>query len=419
MRRLLVLTVALFVSLAFLSLMATSVTVDEERMRTEADYILSCQCTDKDSPAYGAINDVLGDPTWVVPSEVSMAGLGLLVAFENKYRRGAELAVEYLIRVQQKDGSWCGQYNGDKVVNYNKSPRQTAQVMYFLYKLGYSADRYEVMKDGTQYLMECQKVANKGGLDDGLLGGGKDANGFFQGWRWTHDNSWAYWGFKAAEFWADKKGEKSFSPLCAHYAERIIEGINKYLYNPNTGVWHIAVDGSGNPIKNPHLPCCAAPYESWIQYSPQMLDLPVEGVNSSRVGEWIHSAFQQQDGACAEWYCDGDDLVLRKYPGLSFQAYLCWRDIPGCSSYAESTISWVEQSELWILPHERKKIVDWSEIIPNYGATPEQWQAFVDTSALAIFSLSGGYDFAITPDLIMGVKEDKKGGCFISCFFRD
>ena len=50
-----------------------------------------------------------------------------------------------------------------------------------LHRLGYDHNRYAAMKHGAEYLFACQDVANKGGADDGLLGGGKDANG-----QWRH-----------------------------------------------------------------------------------------------------------------------------------------------------------------------------------------------------------------------------------------
>ncbi|RLI52792.1 MAG: hypothetical protein DRP09_17200, partial [Candidatus Thorarchaeota archaeon] len=46
----------------------------------EANYILSCQYNNPESSAYGAINNVKGEPTWVVPGENAMAILGLLEA---------------------------------------------------------------------------------------------------------------------------------------------------------------------------------------------------------------------------------------------------------------------------------------------------------------------------------------------------
>ena len=51
----------------------------EEKIRMEADYILACQYTGP-GPAYGAINNIYGAPTWVVPSENGMAILGLDLA---------------------------------------------------------------------------------------------------------------------------------------------------------------------------------------------------------------------------------------------------------------------------------------------------------------------------------------------------
>jgi hypothetical protein len=49
--------------------------------RMEADYILACQYMAQ-GDAYGAINNVYGKPTWVVPGENATAILGLIMASE-------------------------------------------------------------------------------------------------------------------------------------------------------------------------------------------------------------------------------------------------------------------------------------------------------------------------------------------------
>lgn len=75
------------------------------------------------------------------------------------------------------------------------------------------------------------------------------------------------------------------------------------------GIWHIAVDENCTPIPNAHLSNCAdknKSFPSWIQYSPQMLDLPVNGVNSQLVGDWIIQQFHS-DNAC--FGCSGYDFI--------------------------------------------------------------------------------------------------------------
>jgi hypothetical protein len=367
-------------------------------IRLEADYIMASQYINTADSAHGAINNVYGRPTWVVPSENAMAILGLVVASEvlsdAAYLNRAQLAANYLTRVQNLDGAWYDQYSYTHPVELSKSPRQTAEVMTALHKLGYDHNRYSAMKKGAQYLLDCQNVANKSGKDDGLLGGGKNAQGQYQNWRWTHDNAYAYWALKAAESWAIREGENSLASTYNFSAQRIIEGINIYLYEPNTGVWHIAIDANGNPqwISHPeNLP-------SWIQYAPQLLDLPTHGVNSPIVGEWIHNSFQQSDGSCTGYDWENGERSTRKYPGLSFQAALCWFDV-GQYMYANAAVKWAKAKGLWQTNPDANGItggwIDWVEVEPVAGKKAGEWQRFIDTSFYAIASFNGGYNFRI------------------------
>ncbi len=290
----------------------------EDKIKIEADYIPACQYT-VPGEAYGALNNIYGAPTWVVPSENTMAILGLDLAAQlladPLYRDRAEAAADYLVRVQQPDGAWCDQYDHATCIDPAKSPRHTAEVMMALHRLGYPHDnesRYLAMQRGAEYLMACQDAAYKGGVDDGLLGGGKNEDGQWNRWRWTHDNGYAYWALKATQDWAASKGDLAFVNRTAVSAGRILEGIDQHLADPASPVWYIAVDENDVPLKNPHLPCLpttAPAYPSWIQYSPQMLDVPVSGVNLPAVGEWIYQTFTPADGSgpgslgytCAPW----------------------------------------------------------------------------------------------------------------------
>jgi hypothetical protein len=377
----------------------------EEKIRLEADYILACQYIDPVNPAHGAINDITGYPTWVVPRENGMAILGLIVAQQvlgdNLYLTRAELAADYLVRIQdQADGAWCNHYNYTQVVDSAKSPTQTAEVILALAKLGYRHDRYDAVKKGAEYLISCQDIANIGGQDHGLLGGGKDALGQYYGWRWASDNSYAYWALKACEFWANIEDDSLFAGVCAEAAEKIITGINTYLFNPATGVWYIAIDGDGVSQGNPDLP---APYNNlpgWINYAPQMLDLPVNGVNLPSVGDWIKDSFQQADGSCIGYLWQDSQLKIKKYPGLSFQASLCWYDTDQIP-YADAAMNWAENSGLWqIIPDPNNVIggwIDWVEVQPNPGLVEDWWFRFIDTSFYSIAHWNGGYDFRTYP----------------------
>ena len=73
-------------------------------VQKEAEYILSCQYMVAGAPAYGAINDVMGDPTWIVPRENGMAILGLIRASQllndPRYLTRAQLCADYLVKIQ-------------------------------------------------------------------------------------------------------------------------------------------------------------------------------------------------------------------------------------------------------------------------------------------------------------------------------
>ncbi|UCB56525.1 MAG: right-handed parallel beta-helix repeat-containing protein [Candidatus Omnitrophota bacterium] len=371
---------------------------DSELVKTEADYILKCQFMEQADSAYGCINNVYGSPTWIVPRENAMAILGLIMASDiledTSYLERAQLAADYLISIQQEDdGAWCDQYSYSEVVDWAKSPTQTAEVMIAFYKLGYREDRYDSMKKGAGYLISCQELENKGGNDDGLLGGGKDASGIYRFWRWASDNAYAYQALKAAQKWAMIKGDTDFSEVCDYAAKRIIEGIDEYLYiddpeSSDFGVWHGKIDENGIP-KDPGL-------HEWINYAPQMLDLPCRGVNSEEVGEWIHNTLQKEDGAVV--WNDGAE-ENRKSPGFSFQASLCWLDI-GQESYLNSALTWAKESGLWQTVPDGNGItgswIDWTED----GVNADWWLRFIDTSFYSIAAYNGGYDFNVNQELL-------------------
>jgi hypothetical protein len=396
----------------------------EEKIQLEANYILECQYEISNDPAYGAINNILGLPTWVVPREMAMAILGLKIAAdvlnENLYRETAQLAADYLVKVQDDDGAWFNQYHyadpGDIDLSnefaLSKSPTQTAEVMIAFYQLGYQASRYNSMKKGAQYLMGCQNT------QDGLICGGKKSDGNYHGWRWTHDNAYTYWALKAAEAWAIMNCDLSFVSECSDRSQKLLKGINEFLYE---GIWHIAVDENCTPIPNAHLSTCAdqnQSFPSWIQYSPQMLDLPVNGVNSQLVGDWIIQQFHSDNACfgCSGYDCVDKSLTNRQYPGFAFQAALCWFDT-GHTIYAESAIHWAETSGLWQREeYDTGKIggfIDWMET--SSSSIAPQWQRFIDTSFYAIACWNGGYDFKIVlPTINCSEKSDDSSNCFIN-----
>ncbi len=363
---------------------------DPAVINLEADYILSTQFLESGNPASGALNNVYGAPTWVVPRENALAILALIQSSKLNGNAGdlqrAQQAADYLVRVQDVDGGWFDQYSYADPYLLSKSPTQTAEVMMAFDKLGYGAARYASMKKGAEFLMLLQDPANKGGIDDGLISGGKKDDGTFQTWRWTSDNSFAYLALKAAEHWAARKGDTAFAKKAGKAANRVLSGINNYLYvsnpsDPDFGVWRRVIDENGTPVD--------PTYHEWINYAPQMLDLPAKGVGKKIVGEWIHNTFQKADGSVVwddRWFAD------RKSPGFSFQASLVWLDL-GQKQYADAAVNWAKNSGLWQTTPDANGIsggwIDWTQ----GSETAPWWQRFIDTSFYFISVLNGGYDF--------------------------
>ncbi len=366
-----------------------------EKIKLEADYILSCQYLNPGDPAHGAINDVYAPdvpPDYVVPRENGMAILGLLKAYEvlgdSLYLQRANLSMDYLVSAQEDDGSWRDEYDYRTPPGLlSKSPTQPAEVMIAMFMLGYRDARYDSMKAAAQYLLECQIHGYQG-----LIVGGKDAEGNFYDWNWITDNSYAYWAFLVARSWAMVKGENVFAQQCEQAAIAVLNGINLYFYNNPD--WWTVVDQTGYGFYhdfgvNGRI--------SWMNVAPQFLDLPATGVGSVLVGEWIHSNLQQQNGGCI-W---GGAFPEQEYPGISFQSSFCWFDLEQ-NNYADAAVNWTETSSLWQLVPDEHGIsggwVDWININnPNQRAG--SWERYIDTSFYSIASWLGGYDFRILDNL--------------------
>ncbi|MBU1042877.1 MAG: immunoglobulin domain-containing protein [Candidatus Omnitrophica bacterium] len=391
----------------------------------EAKHIRGCQYLDGDNPVgYGAINDVPGDPTWVVPREMGLAILGLAKAGDkvqdNLSLLSARMAAYYLVRMQDTaandfevmspgirlyDGGWFNQYGyetagdiGNTSAPYNtealsKSPTQTAEVMLGFYALGFDdadAARKESMRLAAEFLITLQGA-------DGLINGGLELYEVSTGsgvynyrtsdWRWTSDNAFSYQALRAAETWAVQSSDNVSAQRFHNAANAVLDGINTKLYvsdpsDPDYGVWWGVIDGNDIPqFPQGH---------EWMSYAPQMLDLPATGVGQQIVGEWIHNKFQIKTA--------GDDFGAvvwndtwgseRKSPGFSFQAMLVWLDL-GQNEYVEDARDWAFNSGLW---HTDFGWIDWVE---SDTAKAGEWERFIDTSFYAIAACTGGYDFNI------------------------
>jgi len=370
---------------------------DNEDIRLEAEYILSCQYIgDSPSDARGAINNVYGEPTWVVPGENAMAILGLITASEvlgdDLYRQRANLAADYLVRVQAEDGAWYDQYGYDTPVNTSKSLRHTAEVMIAFDKLGYNPARYDAMKEAAEFLLSCQDPNNKGGFDDGLVGGGKywseeDNSYKYHTWRWTHDNAYAYQALMAAARWAEISGDTADAHGYKTAANKIKSGLETVLLASSGDHWVRVVNENDKVVDSEDR-------GDWISYAPVMLDVPVEGVTLTEVGKWIHNTLQINDPNSSYYGALIWDDTLhpdRKSPGFSFQAMLVWLDT-NQSDYANSALEWAVNSGLWNT--EEGGWIDW---VDNNGKA-QDWERFIDTSAYFIMVKTGGYDFSPIPE---------------------
>ncbi|MFC1703994.1 hypothetical protein ACFL1E_04325, partial [Candidatus Omnitrophota bacterium] len=343
-----------------------------EKIRFEADYLVACQfVSDPYHIAYGAINDVYTPdtpPDYVVPRENGMAILGLLKAYEalgdQTYLDRANLVMDYLVRVQESDGSWKDEYdyrNPEGGLD-SKSPTQPAEVMIAMNKLGYRADRYGSMQLAAQFLRDCQTHGYQG-----LICGGKDAGGSFSTWNWITDNSYAYWAMLAAHNWALEEGDTVFAEQCRQMATEILNGINSYFKHSSEVWWWQVVESDGAQTNIDNI-------VDWLNYAPQFLDLPANGVGDPALGEWIHQTFQEPsgNGGCL-W---GDRYPNEEYPGMSFQAAFCWLDL-GQTDYANAAINWAETSSLWQLVPDWHGIlggwVDWLDVTNPYRRAGGEW----------------------------------------------
>lgn len=371
--------VLILVSLALSPLLASGAVLDaaaQANIRMEADYILSCQY--KGSSSYGAFNNVHGDPTWVVPGENAVAILGLVAASDalgdSKYRTAANAAADYLVSVQTSDGAWYNQYSFSNPTDLAKGLRHTAETMMAYHTLGYSASRYNSMTKAAQFLLNCQNTRYKLGINDGLVGGGKNASGGYETWRWASDNAFAYQAFQSAADWARTYGGKRGKSQASTFeqaANRILTGMQTYLLASSGDHWYRSIDKYGQPV---------ALKSDWIGYAPLMLNLPIPQATAKAVADWISRSLQQSDGSVV-W--DDAASSARKSPGYSFQASLAWLNA-GVPEYANAAMDWVETSGLWQLQQDYNGLsggwIDWIE-----GTTEAPWwQRFIDTSAYYI-----------------------------------
>jgi hypothetical protein len=315
-----------------------------------------------------------------------LAILGLIRASQflgnPDYLTRAQLSADYLVRIQDTDGAWYNQYSFDLPHDdIAKSPLSTAEVMIAFHRLGFAtanAARKTAMTRGAEFLLQCQKRANKTGIDDGLIGAGKAANGAFEKWRWASDNSFGYLALKAAEDRAMQENDLLQAERYSAAAAKILEGIDKIFYindpmNPDYKVWNYAVNENDVPQ--------TAKGRIWVNYAPQMLDIPALGVGDPAVGNWIHAHLQKSDGAVTwadidnDEHSGGGNESQMKSPGFSFQASLAWIGL-GQTAYRDSAVSWAEESGLWQHPVTcNGTLGGWVDWIDDQPPTPPGLEA--------------------------------------------
>jgi len=327
-------------------------------LQIEYDYLRACQYVSPGSPGHGAINNVCGAPTWVVPGEVAMAALALQAG---GYAAEAQLACDYLARVQRSDGSWYNQYSYDTPVDLGRFARMTAQAAMALGRIG---GHDQALQRAVAYLKTLQDPALKQGQDDGLICGGYTDAGAVIRDRWTSDNAFALIVF-------DLAGETAAR-------NQVAAGINQTLAAGDA--WQAAVNELGFPV---YLPF------TWVHFAPAMLNADRFGVVypaglADRIATELQVTRGRDRGAVAQ-----EANSTKLMPGMGFQASLAWQEL-GRSDLADSHTSWAEQtSGLWQVTPDEHGItggwVDWKD----GGSTAQTWERFVDTSAYYLMVKNG------------------------------
>ncbi len=305
----------IFLTAAVLNIPLANAAV-EHNPNLELQHIINCQVTDPQDIAYGAINNVWGEPTWVMPGEMAIAAY---VLFKAGYVENARIACDYLVKIQNTDGSWCNQYDHLTATDTNKYSRHTAEAMILLGTVGgYDA----ALQKAKQWLLTLQDTANKSGRDDGLICGGQSNYGTYFSDRWTSDNSYAALAFHLAGDYAAR--------------DQIVYGINQYLLDED--YWFQKISSSGTQQAGTFC---------WINFAPAFMNLDRFGVRypadlAKVIREKLQFTKGPNKGAVREY--KGSQRLM---PGIGFQASLAWQDV-GALNYYNEHLVWAENvSRLW------------------------------------------------------------------------
>jgi len=258
----------------------------------EYQHIIDCQDLNASSATYGAINDVTGSATWIVPGEMAFAAM---VLKRGGYTTNANLAAAFLARIQNADGSWSNQYakSGTSVVvtDAAKNSRQTAQVVLALKNIGGSTYTTNA-NNGANWLNGHLVTAGTGKLIDG----GLDASGNVLINRWASDNSFAAAAYNAVGYTTQR--------------DAVVNGINSVL--KTTDHWYAAVNGSNVPL--------AESSYTWVDFAPAFMNLKTIGVQyptgaAQKIIEELQVLGGPDDGAVWE-----NGSHVHYMPGIGFQA---------------------------------------------------------------------------------------------------
>jgi hypothetical protein len=320
---------------------------------TEIVHILNCR--DRTS---GAINNIFGEPTWVVPGEMALAAVALKIM---GYDEEATQACAWLASVQDPaDGAWFNQYDHETPTNAGKSPRHTAQALMAFYRCGYQ-NRTSV-ENGLSYLRDC--IVNSCDPADGCLGGGKDASGAWIGTEWLSDNVYAA---KAFEYFG-----------LITEANKIKATIDGEFLNATLGAWYRTKSGPGEPYSMDMGDF------GWINFAPANWNLDV--VYPADLTQTIKEKLQIANGAFLE-----SANSEKRMPGIGLQAHLASR-AAGSDDGFSSFYDWLRNTSGLVqggldINGDSGGIVDW---IDGNGNQAPWWERFIDTSAFVVFL---EYDF--------------------------
>jgi len=292
------------------------------------------------------------DYSWIVPSEMAVAGYTLLSLGQVV---PARVAGDYLARVQLSDGSWADQYHGIDSTHASGSTRYTVQPVMFLAALharGFGSFS-TVLRRARSWLIARLNP-------NGLLTGGDSPD------LWLSDNAYAVVAWhRLGEF--DRR-------------DAAVRAINEHFLAGDC--WH-------HMLRSSDLSPGQGQF-GWVHFAPAMLGLQAFGVRYPHgLAVRMRNSLVVGQGPDAGAVLDAEGSSKRM-PGIGFQASLAWRDL-GAGQFAESHRLWAEsKSGLWQTTPDVNGIsggwVDWKLAD---GTTAPIAQRFIDSSAYYLMMVRG------------------------------